>query len=281
MIAKLIVWDQDRTAALARLKSALLDYQVVGLKTNLAFLTQLATHQAFKQADLDTHFIERFHQDLFPAATPLDETVLSVAALHVMLEQQAAGEQTTADQADPFSPWDTTSGWRLNEDNHHHVTFIDSRNQQEYSVTIHFRESGFLIELPAGEYSVSGQREGVVLKVNCNGQQFVAKVIAENNQLTVFIDGQEYPLHIKQEGHSDDDNAASSNLTAPMPGTIIALMVDSGAQVETGQPLLVMEAMKMEHTIKAPANGVVTELLYQVGDLVDEGVELLSFEADS
>ncbi len=280
MIAKLIVWDNDRASALARLRSALIDYQVVGLKTNLEFLYQLAAHDGFKQADLDTNFIKRYQDELFGDKAVVDDQVLCVASLYSMLKQKDYGEHHSADSADPFSPWDCTHGWRLNEDNFHTLTFIDSESQLEYPVTVHFRDTAFLVELENGEHKVSGSLNGQGLSVDLGGERFTATIVEQPDQLTLFMKGRQYHLDIKREGLDAQHSDANANLSAPMPGTIIAVMVNAGDTVEAGQPLLVMEAMKMEHTIKAPADGVVAELFYQEGDLVDEGAELLLFESE-
>ncbi|MCO7226844.1 acetyl/propionyl/methylcrotonyl-CoA carboxylase subunit alpha [Pleionea sp. CnH1-48] len=281
MIAKLIVWDHDRDAALARLRGALADYQIVGLKTNLEFLSQLAAHDGFNEADLDTNFISRYQEELFPEKASISDELLAVAALYTMLQQKDRGDQFVADNADPFSPWDSTQGWRLNEDNHHHVTFVDKDSLVEYPVVVHFRSPDFLIELESGEWSVNGSMNDKEVSINFNGRQFKSSVIESGHDLNIFISGKEFALSVKQEGLSDDDDQGAANLTAPMPGTIISVMVNAGDKVESGQPLLVMEAMKMEHTIKAPADGIVSEVLYNEGDLVGDSAELVVFEAES
>ncbi|WP_144395039.1 acetyl/propionyl/methylcrotonyl-CoA carboxylase subunit alpha [Pleionea sediminis] len=280
MIAKLIVWDKDRASALARLRGALSEYQVVGLKTNLDFLFQLASHDGFNNADLDTNFIARFQDELFVEKPAINDQVISVAALYTMLKQQDYGNHHTADLADPYSPWDKVDGWRLNEDNFHRVTFVDNNSKLEYLTTVHFRDSAFLVEQENGEHLISGELSENQLRVNLEGERFTATVIEKDHLLSLFIKGHEFQLELKQEGLSADDTDANANLTAPMPGTIISVAVDAGDKVEAGQPILVMEAMKMEHTIKAPADGIVTELFYQTGDLVDEGAELVLFEAE-
>ncbi|MCW8997807.1 MAG: acetyl-CoA carboxylase biotin carboxylase subunit, partial [Kangiellaceae bacterium] len=114
MIAKLIVWDKDRNSALARLRGALSDFHVAGLTTNIEFLHQLASNDAFIKADLDTHFLDKHGEELTTADQSLSNDILAVASLFVMLRQS---EAHTADGEDPYSPWNTTSGWRLNEDN--------------------------------------------------------------------------------------------------------------------------------------------------------------------
>ncbi|NVK88416.1 MAG: acetyl/propionyl/methylcrotonyl-CoA carboxylase subunit alpha, partial [Gammaproteobacteria bacterium] len=244
MIAKLIVWDRDRYKALARLRGALKDYQIVGLKTNLNFLFQLAANEGFIEADLDTGFIGRYSNSLFPAKPEVDDSVLAVAALYTMLKQRQLGERP-ADPADPFSPWDSTSGWRLNEDNHHQVTFIDQETLEEFAVTVHFRANGFLVELNGQELSVSGTLTAHRLAVQLEQQQFNATVVEQDNILSIFMNGNTFTLAIKQQGVVDSAATGNANLQAPMPGTIVAVLVKSGEKVVADQPLLVMEAMKM------------------------------------
>jgi 3-methylcrotonyl-CoA carboxylase alpha subunit len=280
MIAKLVVWDKDRASALARLRGALSDYQIVGLKTNLDFMSQLASHDGFNQADLDTNFINRYQDELFTAKPAISDDVLCVAALYVMLKQKDYGERHIADDSDPFSPWDNVDGWRLNEDNFHKLTLIDTDSQLENSVTVHFRNDSFLVELANSEHFISGQLDNTSMQVNLEGIQFKVTLVDNNNSITLFMRGAEYQLELKQEGLATSDADANANLTAPMPGTIISVLVEAGEKVEAGQPILVMEAMKMEHTIKAPTDGVITELLYQTGDLVEDGAELILFEAE-
>ncbi|WMS88265.1 acetyl/propionyl/methylcrotonyl-CoA carboxylase subunit alpha [Pleionea litopenaei] len=279
MIAKLIVWDTDRYKALARLRGALKGYQVVGLKTNLNFLYQLASNEGFIEADLDTHFIQRYENSLFTAKPEVDERVLSVAALYTMLKQRNLGEGHAADQSDPYSPWDTTLGWRLNEDNHHHVTFVDPVSGNEYPVIVHFRNDHFLVEVNDKEMRVEGEINDHDLRVNLSGEGFNASIVEQDHSLHIFVNHCDFMLTVKQEGLADIDASSNANLSAPMPGTIVSVMVEAGQTVSADQPLLVMEAMKMEHTIKAPTDGVVTEVLYQAGDLVEDGAELVQFEA--
>ncbi|NVJ60015.1 MAG: acetyl/propionyl/methylcrotonyl-CoA carboxylase subunit alpha [Gammaproteobacteria bacterium] len=278
MIAKLIVWDTDRNKALARLRGALHQYQVVGLKTNLKFLSQLAGNEGFIEADLDTNFIKRYENSLFTARPSVDERVLSVAALYTMLQQK--NNEHASDQADPFSPWDSVNGWRLNEDNHHDITFVDQHSDTEFNTTVHFRNDHFLIEIDDQEFKVSGELNEHNLYIDLEGAKFNATIVSQDEELHIFLQQQDFVLSVKQEGLELLDSDANANLTAPMPGTIVSVAVSAGDTVEAGQALLVMEAMKMEHTIKAPAKGVVTEVLYSEGDLVEDGAELVSFEAE-
>ncbi len=281
MIAKLIVWDEDRNTALARLRHALSQFHLVGVKTNIQFLSSLAAHDGFINADLDTHFIQRYQDELFVDKPAITDRVLAVAGLYWMLKQKDFGEHHVADPADPYSPWDQVNGWRLNEDNHHRISLSDLHHSFEYELTMHFEDIGFMLELPSGEHQIDGSLNGEKLSVDLNGEKFKAKVVAEGNKLSIFVDDQLHQLEIHQEGQGVQEEESAANFSAPMPGTIVAVMVNAGDHVEQGQPLLVMEAMKMEHTIKAPADGTVTEVYFSEGDLVEDGAELVSFEVDA
>ena len=161
LIAKLIVWDTDRAAAVRRLRSALEETGVVGLTTNLPFLSIIAAHPAFLAGELDTGFIERHLADLLPAPTPAPEQVLALAALGVLLERAARARAETAASADPFSPWGRTDGWRLNDEAHDSLTFQDAGGER--TVELVYRPDGYLLTLPVsrplmarGDFSADG-----------------------------------------------------------------------------------------------------------------------------
>ncbi len=286
MIAKLIVWDKDRASALARLRGALADFHVAGLTTNIEFLHQLASNDAFNDADIDTHFLDKHGEELCDISTSVTPEILAAAGLEVMLEQSVESTESSADQ---FSPWNEKSGWRLNEDNHHLIEFQHGDNL--FSVMAHFRESHsrddqhskhktFLFEIDGKEYQVSGYLKANKIHLNIDGHQLTISCSRDGSKLVLFKNASNWALEIKDNSLAELDQEEQANLTAPMPGTIIDVLVNAGDNVEAGQALIVMEAMKMEHTIKAHKNMQVSEVLYAVGDLVDEGAELISFEEE-
>jgi 3-methylcrotonyl-CoA carboxylase alpha subunit len=284
MIAKLICWDVDRDAALRRLRGALSEYQVVGLTTNVAFLSSVAAHRAFALAHrepglLDTGLIARYRGELIPESRPASDEVLAVAVLSELMriDQEAAAAAGTS--GDPFSPWHLRDGWRLNEDNYHTFTFIDG--ETEVPVTAHYRSGGYQLDLPGGACiarAESGAGGGLV--ADLGGARLHAQVVRTGSTLTVFTGGTSHRLELKQFELVADEEAGGS-LVAPMPGNIVAVLVSDGQRVEKNQPLLVMEAMKMEHTIVAPTAGVVRQLLFAKGDQVREGEQLLQFEKEA
>lgn len=277
MIAKLIVWDTDRAGALRRLSAALAGYQVAGVTTNLAFLSAVAAHPAFLAGEVDTGFIERHRTTLFPESSPASDRILALAALHVLLWRTLEAADAAGKSPDPWSPWHLTSGWRLNGENHHTISFRD--NEELVTIIAHFHPGGYLLDLPGGSLSVQGRldEQGDLL-ADLGGARIKATVIRHGDDLQVVTHGSCHRLSIHDRfAHAGEDEALGGKLTAPMPGKIIAILVEENAAVQRGEPLLIMEAMKMEHTIAAPCNGTVAALHYSVGSVVGEGVELLAF----
>lgn len=293
MIAKLIVWDAGeggsgnaRGAALARMRQALADYRIVGVTANVDFLSRLVACPAFAKADLDTGLIERSHDFLFPAQSEPPKNVFFVAAVAELLREQALAKTRASRSGDPHSPWSAHDGWRLNLEARRTMTY--RTNDASYEVAVAYTHDGWRLTL-AGESVMargamldSGPFNGQIA-VELDDRRLVASVVAvterHEQKRHVFLNGATYvilrddPLHRVEAG-----GAQGGGLTAPMPGKVIALLVATGQAVEKGTPLLILEAMKMEHTITAPKNGVVKAFRYAAGDQVADGAELLEFE---
>jgi len=280
MIAKLIVWDTDRSGALRRLTEALAGYQVVGVTTNVEFLASLVRHPAFAEADLDTGFIERHRSVLFPEAGPATDQVLALACLYMLQSRSLEAQQAAALSCDPWSPWHQTSGWRMNVDNHHLLLFRDG--DASLSIIAHYRSDGYLLELPGGRLMVRGSLEdNGELLADLDGARCKAAVVHHGDDLVIIIQGRSHRLTLHDpHAQAGNQEVAGGRLTAPMPGKIVAVLVEPGAQIAKGTPLMIMEAMKMEHTIAAPRDGVVACINFGVGSVVNEGAELLSFAAE-
>ena len=282
MIAKLIVWDENRDKALQRLTKALKDYRISGMTTNIDFLYNLANSQPFRKADLDTGFIEKHHEAIFHTGAADLEKELPLASLYLMLKQQQLASIQRANSSDANSPWFDAGAWRLNEASTH-----------RFELQIHEQTFPVIVE-QLGKGSTSRYR------ITVNNKTVIAQGLLDNNELSATLDGHQlrasvadhdgsYSLYTQDSALSFsqvepdlgdvDDSADGGGLTAPMNGTMVALLVEVGAELKKGDALLVMEAMKMEHTIRAPADGKVLEFYYQAGNLVDGGTELVNFEA--
>jgi 3-methylcrotonyl-CoA carboxylase alpha subunit len=278
MIAKLIVWDADRGQALARMREALGAVQIVGLTTNVAFLQRLVACDAFAGADLDTGLIERNRDALFPAAPTAGEAHVVLVVLDELLRLAERARAAAARSADPHSPWSRSDGWRLNEDNHH--VFVLKEGERQTAVTVHYRDAGYELELGGARRRLRGRREADGrVRAWLDDRAFAGQVVGRGPVRDVFVGGERHAFELHDPIlHEVDAEVHAGGLAAPMPGKVIAVLVEAGARVEKGAPLVIMEAMKMEHTINAPAAGTVREILYGAGEQVAEGAELIAFE---
>ncbi|MBI1244493.1 MAG: ATP-grasp domain-containing protein [Alphaproteobacteria bacterium] len=279
MIAKLIVHGEDRAAALRKLASALDAVRVSGLANNVAFLARVARHPAFAAGEIDTGFIARHRTDLVPAAGPADDTTLALAALGVLETRAAEARAAAAASADPHSPWNRTDGWRLNGDAHDELVFTD--NGTERTVRVHFRNGGYKFDLPGGSLDVRGTLDAQGrLCAEIGGHRLAADIVRHAMEWTVFRGAAAHVLHLVDRlVAADAAGAGDAKLAAPMPGRIVAVHVAAGESVTRGQKLVVLEAMKMEHTILAPADGTVERVRFKPGEQAAEGEELVVFVA--
>jgi 3-methylcrotonyl-CoA carboxylase alpha subunit len=277
MIAKLIVRDNDRPAALERMREALGEFEVAGLVTNLGFLYRLVQDRDFVGADFDTDLIERHRAELLAPCPPAGEEELALATLATLLQLDEEAHRP----GDAFSPWSRADGWRANLDGGHLLVFDE--NEHRHTVLARRRGEGFEFEFADRRRQVkSFRREGYRLTVQLDDATVTGNVVRLGGRIEVFLPGTHHILErhdpLRQELA---DEARAGGLEAPMPGKIIALLVGSGDSVEKDTPLLILEAMKMEHTIRAPARGRIARILCRVGEQVGEGAELIDFEAES
>ena len=286
MIAKLIVHGADRAQALARLADALARVEVVGVRTNAAFLHRLVTHEAFAHAQLETGLIEKHRDALLPPAQAPSARSLALAA-GVVLAREANATRNAPRQPAPGDwrdPWSLTDGWRALGALSRTLRFEADGTAHEVSVEY----ARLPDDLPAATVRMGDGQTVCVAALRLEGSRLTglvgdgrvaAGVVADGETLHLFDNGEHVELrHVDSLEHAADDEHAEGGMTAPMPGKVIAVMVSAGDEVAKGAPLLVMEAMKMEHTIAAPADGKVASVRCAVGDQVAEGAELVSFE---
>jgi 3-methylcrotonyl-CoA carboxylase alpha subunit len=282
MIAKLVVWDRDRNAALARLRGALGACEIVGVPTNLALLGAIAAHPDYATGAVETGFIAAHRAALLPAPAPAPERIYALAALAVMLRLKDDA-LAAVQSSDRFSPWHLADGWRLNDDAWHVLRFRDPgrpAQDAEMALTVHFARRGFVIDLPGGPCAARGAlKANDRIDADLAGVRCEAVVVRRGAEITTLLDGRSYPLVLVDPMTAvEADELSAGRLTAPMPGKVVAVHVAAGDAVKRGAPLLVLEAMKMEHTIVAPADGTIDGLPYAVGDQVEEGAELVKFK---
>ncbi len=274
MIAKLIVWGEDRAQALARLDAALAGTHIAGVVNNVAFLRRVAKTDSFANANLDTALIERERAVLFgQAGLPLEVVAAGVAARAIALQQGTV-------DADP---WSRRDGWRMHGAS---VRRFDLEWQGEsLEALLESRHDGGSL-LQVGGQSVAfasralgDDRHDVTLGIGADTRRFTLSVYQLGEQVSVFAaSGSAQVTVVDTLSHAGEGHAEAGRLTAPMPGKVVAYLVRRGDAIKTGQALAVLEAMKMEHTIAAPRDGTVAELLFAPGDQVSEGGELLTLE---
>ncbi len=278
MIAKLVAWDHDRASALRRLVAALGQYEIAGVTTNTDFLAAVARHPAFQKGDIDTGFIGRFQADLLPApGGTLPASVLALATLHILLTRATMARQAAARSTDPTSPWHNVDGWRLNHAGHDVLHFLDG--EQDLAVRVGYLPNGYRLDLPGGICQVaSGELVDGALIMTLDGVRQRGIVVAVGDGLAVRWQGRDWRLTLPARlTDADADEGGLGALIAPMPGRIVQVMVEAGTEVVKGKALIILEAMKMEHTISAPRDGLVERVSVQAGDQVPEGTVLLAF----
>jgi len=295
--------------ALRRLILALEQYSVAGLHTNIDFLIRLASHKEFQAGNVHTGFIPKHFDELGLSPVlqdmPIPAPVLALAKLAEMMEDEQKEAQIAANSFDPLSPWHSSSGFRMNhnatsttEFNNESETLrqrvsvtivptlssVQGRKQKLYQVEV---TEGVAVKegktVPTTQESVKynsvvaslneGRIKAVIDGVSYNAVVFRTK----NGNVEVILSGKNYILkpHLPTFTHATQ---AAGSLNAPMHGKIVKVYAKSGTVVKKGDPLIILEAMKMEHLIPAPKDGKITGVFYKVGDIVENKAVLISIE---
>ncbi len=279
MIAKLIVWDENRERALVRLATALSEYRISGVTTNISFLYNLATSKPFIAGEVDTAFIETHRGLLFHDSETDRVQDLPLASLYLLLRMEQAA-RARASSTDPWSPWNASNAWRLNEAARHSGAIV--LNGTEYEVPVEEIGSGskrrFRISVGAKSVMATGELRGNELYADIDGYRRRVVVVPHDGLFTLFTEQGAMQFSLAQADYGEEDLASGAGVfIAPMNGVVVKLLVEAGTAVRKDQAVIVMEAMKMEHTLCAPADGLVREFYFQPGDPVDGGALLLDF----
>jgi len=270
MIAKLITWGTDRDEATRRMQNALAETEVLGVRTNLAFLQQLVRHPAFLAGDTDTGFIAR-HRELLLKPASLDDLTLAAACAQLL-----NNEQSTLTQ----DPWSHHSGWRLNGASSRLIEFTMAGKDEP--IECHVDIDGgvrYFRHADSARIVFSWlQRDDGSLKVRLGDSRTATRVLQAGDQITVITPQGRTSLTLFDPFHFEqEDTGAAGRLTAMMPGRVVKVMAAVGDRVKKGQPLIIMEAMKMEHTIVSPKDGVVDRVAFTENDLVPADAVLFAF----
>jgi 3-methylcrotonyl-CoA carboxylase alpha subunit len=286
MIAKLIVWGADRDEAARRMRSALAEMEILGVGTNLAFLERVVKHPAFLAGDTDTAFIERHRAELLPEHVEIPTEALVAAAARVFLDEQRA----IADA--PPSPWNDPRGWRLNQPATRRME-LKNRGQTTVSrgaenrglspvfeLEAEMRTGHAIIDVRGRKHRVAlGPCEGDRLQVALDGETFFARVVRLGDELSVITPQGRFELEWVDPFHYEPADALpDARLTALMPGRVVKVMAAAGDAVKKGQALMILEAMKMEHTITSPREGVIARVAFRENELVPADAVLIAFK---
>ncbi|KAJ2098199.1 hypothetical protein IW146_002389 [Coemansia sp. RSA 922] len=284
MIAKLVVRGKDRQAALRVLRKALDEYEVVGLHTNIDFLKRLANSPDFVAGKVETGYIDKHLGELFPRAEAPSPVAIAQAALASVIDLNAHMAVASVQ-----SPWAAVDSFRLSAfggqsvcvtfGDHKYTVDIISSAKDVYSVAI--KDEGSVVQRFDGARAMwTTGVEGGQLRVLLGDRLCCSNVVfnKKDSSITVFDQGQMATFKIPQPEYLESEELAVGSVTAPMSCKIVQVLVEPGAEVTQDMPLVVLEAMKMEHVIKAPKAGKISDVYYKVGDLVDEGKSLVAFE---
>jgi 3-methylcrotonyl-CoA carboxylase alpha subunit len=287
MLAKVIAWGEDRERARAQLALALRDCEVAGVATNIALLERIVAHAAFASGRLHTGLIDAHRDELLapPAAAPADALIAAALAEHAVLA--TSYREAAAASADPYSPWQLADAW-WNGTSTHRLTFEFDDAAGRHAVTLAPRADGWVAaqgEGFAADARAERRDDGWWIEQRAErghagaAHAALVRVVREGEVRHVFGPGMRARLVLRELlAHGGDEVEHGGHLAAPMSGTVVAVMVQAGDSVEKGAALVVLEAMKMEHTIVAPAAGRVAAVHFAAGDRVAEGADLVDLE---
>ena len=276
MLAKLIVHGIDRPECIGRMREALAYTAVAGIATNLPLLRAMAAHPLFAAGEVDTGFLDRELEEVLWSVPTPPLTVLSVAAWRIALDMPRH-----AAHSDPWSPWAAGDGWRSAGAGGVPVGLVDAAGRR-HELRLEFR--GEQLRVHAGDHHLDTRLEELGegrLRLRCKGLDAEALVAADSARVYVGLrdHGWDFiiePLHAGESGQGEQD----THPVAPMPGTIVAVKVAPGDRISAGQPLLIMEGMKMELTLAAPVAGTVERVLCKEGDSVEADAVLVDIRPD-
>jgi 3-methylcrotonyl-CoA carboxylase alpha subunit len=282
LIVKLVVHADSRKQAIRTMQNTLAQSGVLGVETNLGFLQNIMQHPDFEAAKTDTLFVDSNLESLLEENHNSVDWVCWGTAIACLLEDYAESETKAQESMEPCSPWNSLNNWRTGPPEPHRVQL---RNQQgtETEVTIIKENNSFRILNENAQISVtvSAHEDLLDLTWHSSGLEeyghHLLVLSHESQLLAVHEDGRTLFTRLDPLAYEQSEEVSDFRLSAPMPGNVIRVLVKAGDEVSSGQPLLVMEAMKMEHTIVAPANGIVEEVLFQPGDLVQNDAKLVEF----
>ncbi|UGB37039.1 acetyl/propionyl/methylcrotonyl-CoA carboxylase subunit alpha [Frateuria soli] len=277
MIAKLIVWDTERPKALQRLREALAQCEIVGPKSNVAFLERLARHPSVVEGRIDTGYLDRHLDEFLEGDASPPGRVLFAAASAALLQEERS---VSGNAADPHSPWASADAWRIGHAGKRVVAL--SLREQRYEISAYGHDGDYRLEHGEVACEVRGARlEPDVLSARFDGEaQRLPALVDDTRVLLHDAAGRRYPfVRAPAFAWASTGSAGGDQVVAPMPGRIVLVKARPGDSVEEGQELLVMEAMKMELALRAPRAGAIESVTAIQGEFVEADVVLVRFES--
>ncbi|MGE8558410.1 MAG: acetyl-CoA carboxylase biotin carboxylase subunit [Acinetobacter sp.] len=273
MIAKLIVWGENREAALLQMHHALGQFHVDGLGNNIAFLDRIIRCDSFKNAKLDTNLIQREDEFLFKNIQSLQPELVVATALTELLLRFSKNKPAS----NPV--WQSETLWRVNISPSYAIKL--KLDEALFQVNLSAEKEGFVAEYQGEKFHISGQLfNSNTAHFKINGKQDKIAFSQNAHGLTIFKNGQSHKFaYLNQKFSSEDAQSTEGNLKAPMPGVITQVLVAANDQVKKDDVLMTLEAMKMEYSIRAPHDGIIAASYFQAGDQVKAGDELVEFQA--
>ncbi|GLQ49794.1 acetyl/propionyl/methylcrotonyl-CoA carboxylase subunit alpha [Dyella flava] len=279
MIAKLIVYDADRTQALQRLREALAECDIVGPKSNIAFLERLVRHPVVIEGRIDTGYLDRHLSEFLTGDAAPSDHVLFAAATAALLHDEKTIVNDALRSDDPYSPWSRADAWRIGHAGKRIVAL--SLREQRYEIEAHGHDGNYQLQYGESHGEVQGARHANgILSVRIDGEGIRVPVHADQERISLHdVNGQRHafvraPAFIWQSKEAGD----TSHIIAPMPGRIVLVKTQIGDNVEKDQELLVMEAMKMELALKAPRAGTIEAVSATQGEFVEADTVLVRFK---
>jgi 3-methylcrotonyl-CoA carboxylase alpha subunit len=272
MLAKVIAWAPTREGAIDKLNQGLEETDVRGVVTNIPFLSALVTHPAVRANAIDTGFIERELKNLTAAgAAAAGDLELCAAVAIILADERSAAELD--------SPWQSY-GWMPVGRRRRNFAFRQGQGSEERQVALRYGNGPSTVTIGerefAFDYTVNDEGE---LDVTLDGVTSRVVPAIEGHELYLRTRNGRFELHwVDPFGGDDEEQVGEDKIAAPLPGTVVAILAEEGATLEKGAPILTLEVMKMEQTLRAPFAGVLKRIKCKVGDIVQEGVELAEIE---
>ncbi|KAJ3662538.1 hypothetical protein Zmor_006883 [Zophobas morio] len=289
MIAKLVVWGENRAEALLKMQTLLTEYNVTGLQTNVNFLLDLARHPEFISGNVHTNFIKENNDSLFKTKTA-SETQLIQAALGVILQDEVTDIRNAVNRKDQFNPFIVESGFRINHQFNRDIK-LEFKNEEKLVRVKFVDQNVFHVSLNGGKSwkivngQLSREDETVTLRCTIDGIKNRVNIFSDDNVIAIFDNSGKVELELEKASflteEVDDSVSGGNKAFAPMPGVLDKILVNVGDSVKKGDSLFVLIAMKMEYVVKATRDATVENIFFKAGDNVQKDVTILQFKEEN